>query len=189
MMNGSTAPEGITDNTASKLDDLAREAASVEADSTGGFMKPGQQVKRGRGRPKKEPGAQGTTGGTSHQAPGAGGLSGTTVDNTETYKQILSPVWQTVSQVAVQITQEPQAGMTTNEHALITQSSAACVQQYVPDALGRHANLVLLMASLGTWSGRVYLLYLAKKEEIEIQKKKNKEREVNGQAGHPSPVM
>ncbi len=150
-----------------KLNNMAQEVKSVEGDST--FMNPGEKKKRGRPKGwKKEAGPQSSP---------VMGVNPAVSDNTETFKKILQPLWETVSAAAGEITGEEEARMKPQELELMTSSSAACINQYFPNALGQHANLLLFVTVSSIYSGRVWLLYQAKLKMIhELRLKREKEQ-------------
>lgn len=159
----------MLDQTTQKLENMKIEANDLERDTP--FMSPGVK-KRGRGRPRKQPGENITTSSGPSAPP-------TSTENIETFKQILGPVFKTVSQVCVEVTDEPSAAMTEMEHQLITQSSSACINQYIPEALGRHANLMLFITISGTYSARIFLMYQAKKKMI-LEMQEQRKAKMNG---------
>lgn len=76
-------------------------------------------------------------------------------------KKYIKPVVGVISSVGEKIAEDKTAAMTLEEIEIISESAAACIQQYLPDVLGAHANAVVLLASLGQWSLRVYMLRMA----------------------------
>ncbi len=155
--------EMIQNTPQEKLNKMAEDVKSVEGDSS--FMQPGEKKKRGRPKGwKKETGPQ--IGAQPTQA--MVGIN----DNTETFKKILGPLWETVSAAAGELTGEDEARMKPQELEFITQSSSACINQYFPNALGQHANLLLFITVSSIYSGRVWLLYQAKLKIIQMEKEK-----------------
>lgn len=156
-----------TGTTADKLSSFADSAASQERESSGGFMNPGQQAKRGRGRPK------GSTKKEEVPPPPI---------QTHT-KEYLKPAFEMLSNLSVRLTGEQQAGMKPEELEIITTSGAACIDQYLPAMLSQHANLMVFSMAFGSWSLRVWMIYQTKKEILEEMRRRSEE--MNG-ASHPA---
>lgn len=143
------------------LGNLASGAA--QEDSVDSFMDP---VKKGRGRPKgtKNRPKDGTP------APGASPLGAGNPENDprlqlEQTKKYIRPVVEIASKAGVKLCESEEGAMSPSEIEIIAESAAACVQQYLPNALGDHANLIVLLTVTGNWAAKVYMIRLAKIEE------------------------
>lgn len=143
------------------------------------FMEPGTKKKRGR-KPNTDPNSKFQTG-QATKIPDQ-----VIVDNTETFKKILRPLWETISETAGMITGEKDAEMKPAELDQITQSSSACVNQYFPNSLGQHANLIHFVTVSSIYTGRVWLIYQAKKKLLEEQIRANQNGKNSANGVHNS---
>lgn len=146
-----------------ELGKLAGDAATEDAVDS--FMNP----KKKRGRPK---GSKNSNQGKNVPPPKGTQniLGGDTPPSREEQiaqtKKYIKPVVGIISNVGVKIAEDEKAAMAPNEAEIIAESAAACINQYLPDVLGNHANAVVLLTALGNWSLRVYLLRMANLEAM-----------------------
>lgn len=147
-----------------ELGKLAQDASTEDQNDS--FMEP----KKKRGRPK---GSKNSTRSKDAPSPPKGAeriLGGDTPPTREEQiaqtKKYIKPVVGIISNVGVKIAEDPAAAMGPDEAEIIAESAAACIQQYLPDVLGAHANAVVLLTALGNWSLRVYLLRMANLEAM-----------------------
>ena len=155
-----------------KLDSLAQDAATE--DQGRAFMSP----KRGRGRPK------GSKKATTPEPEVQTSPPPTPEQNIEALKPILKPCFEMISGVGVRLCEEPQAAMTAAEINILVDTGAACIQQYLPGALTAHANLIVLMMTMGNWGMKVYMIREAKLAQYREEFRQR--QEMNGNA-KPEP--
>lgn len=163
-----------------KLDYL-REGAEKDS-SPDTFMDP---VKK-RGRPK---GSKNKQSKAEHVNPMSGGIATTPSADPQRaideLKPVMRPMWSMISNVGVKLSETPEAAIGATEMEILVNTSAACVNQYLPGLLGTHANLVVLSCTFGQWAVRVYLLRLAK---IEQYKEEFRQRQAaQGPTASPPP--
>lgn len=163
-----------------KLDSLAQDAASEDQGKA--FMNP----KRGRGRPKGSKKDKETVAPEVQTSPPP-----TPEQNIEALKPILKPCFEMISGVGVRLCEEPQAAMTAAELNILVDTGAACIQQYLPGALTAHANLIVLMMTMGNWGMKVYMIREAKLAQYREEFRQR--QEMNGTArpeqNHDTPAF
>lgn len=126
----------------SKVSTFAAEAANVETQNE--FMNP---IKRGR--PK------GSKNNVKIETPPDLNLDKENVEKLKTY---LTPVVDLVSEVGYRVSEDEKGRLSSQEIEIITSSAASCVNLYLPNVLGRHADLIVLTVTMAQWSVRVYML-------------------------------
>lgn len=150
--------ENLLENPIGDLSSLSSDAASEDQNDS--FMEP----KKKRGRPKGSTKKKDTP--PPSNAKLGGDLPPTREEQIAQTKKYIKPVVGIISNVGVKIAEDEKAAMGTDEMEIIAESAAACIQQYLPDVLGAHANAVVLLTALGNWSLRVYMLRMANLEAM-----------------------
>lgn len=156
-----------------KLDHMANQAAEHIGDS-GGFMEPGTK-KRGRPKgskdkrsgPTQDPGAR-TQGSSTNSAAG-----GPTVDHTAELIPLVRPLWLIADRTAVEYAGDERAALGADRLQVLVQTSAQCLNQYLPDVLGKHAPLCVMLVTVMQWS---VIVYSVRRDNIE---KIKRERVIN----------
>lgn len=140
--------------TLTKLDEMATNARAEGAGQE--FMNPGEPPKKKRGRPKgstSKPQVDAIPEDLQAQAEPS------REERLEANKQLLEPCFKILSEAAIRKTGKVDAGFTNQELDVLCTSGAACIEQYLPNLVGRHANLIILSMTLGAWSFRVARIY------------------------------
>lgn len=159
------------------LDNLTLHAA--QEDNSGTFMNPPAKGKRGRkpGTKNKPKNVEGNEEGIS-----------VAVNPEEQRRQVeaikgyVEPVFHMLSTVGVKVAESEQAAIGAKELVVMVDAAANCINQYLPDVLGRHAHLTVLSVTMASWGIRVYMIRQAKIEELRA----NMHRESAG--GFTAPV-
>lgn len=168
-----------------KVKVMAQEAKEIDKESS--FMEPGLKKKRGPKGPWKNKAQSGPSVQTA-PTPNPEAVQEETVN---TLKQIIGPVWQVIDSGAVKWAgDDERAALGKERLEIVTHTSAVCVNQYFPDALGKHAPLILLTVTTLTWGVTVFAI---RRENIQKLLKEKKERDfkqaqANGAAGQPVPA-
>lgn len=149
-----------------ELENLKSDAASEETSNS--FMEP---KKKGRGRPKGSTKAKAEADRAQNPMGGIGASQNPTQD-LEKVKGYLRPVVELISMKGVQIAEDERAAMAKTEMEIITDAAANCVNQYLPNVLGEHANAIVLATALGAWAARVLVLRQMKLAELIEEKRK-----------------
>lgn len=145
--------------TISKLETFAENARSEGVGNE--FMNPGEPPKKKRGRPK---------GSTSKPSPEPEEVQATQEPSRDerlhANKQLLEPCFKILSEAAIRKTGKIEAGFTNQELDVLCISGAECIEQYLPNLVGKHANLIILSMTLGAWSYRVARIYEMEAEKM-----------------------
>lgn len=152
------------------LDQLKNDVQGEDSADT--FMEPG---KKRRGRPK---GSKNKSSDTQKVNPMGGGSDLPPTPDVEQTKKLVRPAVEAISFMGVKIAEDPSAAMQPTELEIIVETSALCINQYLPGVLGTHANAIVLSVTLAQWSLRVWLLRQAKLEEL--KQKTNQMKDVGG---------
>lgn len=153
------------------LDQLKNDVQGEDSADT--FMEPG---KKRRGRPK---GSKNKTSDSNAQRVNPmGGPDVPPTPDVEQTKKLVRPAVEAISFMGVKIAEDPGAAMQPTELEIIVETSALCINQYLPGVLGTHANAIVLSVTLAQWSLRVWLLRQAKLEEL--KQKANQMKDVGG---------
>ena len=147
---------------------MASEAAVIEK-SGPGFMEPGDKIKKKRG-PKgpwknKEPEAPSVS---QSQSPGL-------APQTDPVSELLPVTNQLAifySKFLVQFAEDERAALNQETQNHISHASAVCLNQYFPDAMGKHAALVVLLCIVGQTSFTAYTLRSQNLEKLKDQKRR-----------------
>lgn len=139
----------------SKISNFASEASNVEQEQ--GFMNP---VKP-RGRPK---GAKNLP----KDAPLPHNM-GSDAETLASLKQLVTPVADMLSEVGYRVAEDEKARLSATEIDIITTSAAKCINLYLPNVMGKHADLIVLSVTMAQWSARVYMLRQMNLEKLRSQ--------------------
>ena len=170
-----------------KLSSLANDAAEIEKTS-GGFMEPGLKRKRGRpagSKKKSDEGHSGQTiGGLSGPSPSGTGAA-PSVDPIAELMPLTTALTSFYSGFLVQIAEDERARLDKTTSDTLSHTTAVCMNQYFPNAMGKHASLVVLLCIIGQTSFTAYQL---RKENL-AKLMKEAEAKRAAQAGQqPRPV-
>lgn len=153
------------------LDQLKNDVQAEDSADT--FMEPG---KKRRGRPKGSKNQK--TSDAQRVNPVGGSAELPPTPDVEQTKKLVRPAVEAISFMGVKIAEDPAAAMQPTELEIIVETSALCINQYLPGVLGTHANAIVLSVTLAQWSLRVWLLRQAKLEEL--KQKANQMKDVGG---------
>lgn len=185
-----------------KVKAMAEEAKQI--DQSQSFMEPGTKTegkKRGPKGPWKNKKDSGGAAGMGSAGNGPTLLSGPTPEQiqAETIKsleQILDPLWSLIDAQAVAWAGDDRRASLGERKPLVVHTSAICLNQYFPDALGRHAPLILLTVTVATWSVGVFAVRADNIRKLREEKRLRdeaasgpRENRANGAAGAPIPVQ
>jgi hypothetical protein len=130
----------MLNNAAEKLDNLAVGASEESAE--GAFMNP---QKKKRGRPRK----------SGEEKPSLASTPSISVDPAqaaiETNKQFVGPAIRMLENFAYARVPDERVKLGKDQFEVMVNSGAACIHQYLPDALNKHANLVVFLSTFGVW--------------------------------------
>jgi len=127
-----------------KLSHFAGEADSEEKENA--FMNP---VKK-RGRPLGSKNK-------AHDEPLPPSLN-LDADNVQKIRTYIAPVVELCSEVGFRVSEDEKGRLSPQETEIITQSAASCINLYLPNVMGRHADLIVLTITMAQWSARVFML-------------------------------
>lgn len=163
-----------------KLQNMALDAK--EASATNGFMQPGTKSK-GRGRPKgsknEKSGAPKDAGRGPDSSNDPGRPGGPNTDHTAELIPLVRPLWLMADRMALEYAGDNRASLGAERMQILVQTSAQCLNQYLPDMLGKHAPLCVLLVTVMQWGVVVYSV-----RQDNIQKMKDVKE--NG-AGYKGP--
>lgn len=165
-----------------KMANDAKEASSI----SGGFMEPGTK-KRGRPKGSKFKSGAPEDGGArtsqsyngAEKAPGGG----PSVDHTADLMPLVKPLWQIADRTAVQYAGDERAAIGSDRLQILTQTTAQCLNQYLPDILGKHAPLCVLLVTVMQWGVVIYQV-----RTDNINKMKNERNAGNSTQPSKSPM-
>lgn len=159
-----------------KLSNLASDAIEAEKDSPG-FMEPGSKIKKKRG-PKgpwknKSAGVTGQSGPASSVGEGQTHPSSgpTPVDPIAELLPLTTQVTLFYSNFLVQFAEDEKARLDKQTETVMAHTSAVCLQQYFPNAMGTHASLIVLMLIVGQTSFNAYSLRQQNLEKLREEKR------------------
>jgi len=157
------AVEGVAPPTTEPVDEGTLdsiEAGAASEDSTGTFMNPVEKKKRKYTKRKDK----------TEEKPEA-----SPAEQIEATKVWLRPVVNIMSTTGARIAEDERGLMTIQELDVITNAAAGCIQQYMPDILGKHGNAVVLCVFMTQWSARVYLVRQENLAKLRAQRAAHKQ--------------
>lgn len=150
--------EGVAPPTSEPVDEGTLdqiEGGAASEDSTGTFMNPVEKKKRKYAKRKGK-----------EEAPPAQSPA----EQLEATKVWVKPVIGIMSTAGARIAEDERGLMTPSELDVIVNSTAGCIQQYLPDILGKHGNAVVLCVFMTQWTARVYLVRQENLARLRAQK-------------------
>ena len=151
-----------------RLQKLEAESKLEASEDT--FMEPSKKRKgfKKDGTPRAPWGSK-TRGGKHVNPIGTEVSEGQSQADIEQTKKYIRPLMEMVSGVGVRLAETKDAAMGPNELEILTDTASACVNQYLPNVLGEHANLVVFTLTFSQWSLRVYMLRQARLAELRAE--------------------
>lgn len=152
-----------------KLSGLAQSARAIESEGAG-FMEPGTKVKRGPGRPKKDPTLKSAPTQNNQTSPGAVSGSaqpGQPVQPVIPTAKIVRPVITLISKTGARIVEEPKAEMSPEEFDDIATAAGLVLEKWMPTVSQAYGAELYLAMGFATWGTRLMAIRAAKKAEKE----------------------
>lgn len=179
--------EHTTQSPETKLNIMADESATLSSGT--GFMEPG--TTRKRGRPKGSTKKVGSTPGSSFDSgvsPGGTSASSHQVPHVDPIAELMpltTGLASFYSNMLIQIAEDQRAALTKEKSDIIAHTSAVCLNQYFPGALGAHASAIVLGVTVLETSLTAVRL---RKENLEKMReefrRKQQEKSQNIENGH-----